>query len=128
MTDTDSRPTGPLARVGQSDSFAGLTRIGILVVGAIITWAGFDFHSALDDIHQNQRAIIALGDRTTHVEDVAANALTSGREFRLWTEGRVNDLTSLINSSGQQINEIDRKEELTKTRVRCLENKTRCPP
>lgn len=127
MTDTDAKPSGPLARVGQSDSFAGFTRLSIVVVGAIIGWASFDFRSALSDIRDNQKAIIALADRTTRVEDTTANVGASLREFRLYAEGQFNSLTTDFNSQSQRITDIDRSQGKTVSRVLCLENRTRCP-
>lgn len=134
MTDNDheGKQTGPLARIGQNDSFAGITRIGILFLPVLLTgiigWAASDMKSMLSRIDENQNAIIAIGNRTTRVEDAAALALSSGHEFRTWTEGRVNDLTSGLNADGRLINDIDRKQAETTNRVRCLENRTRCPP
>ena len=127
ITDPDGRAAGPLARVGQSDSFAGLTRLSILIGGAIITWAGFDLRAALDDIHQNQKAIIALADRTTHVEDATTHLGDSLREFRLFAEGQFNSLNSDFNSQSARITDIDRAQGKTLGRVLCLENKTKCP-
>lgn len=139
MTDIDGKQTGPLARLGQNDSAAGLSRLGIGLMlaafGGIIAWGGHDLGVMFDRLNENQRAIVALGDRTTRVEDAAANAReaaataqNSSKDFRIWTEGRVNDLTSGINADARQIDEIDRKQELTANRVRCLEHKTSCPP
>lgn len=132
MTDTDNRPVGPLARIGQSDSAAGLSRLGIALMtaalGGLIAWGSHDLGVMFDRLNENQRAIIAIGDRMTHVEDKADLALTSSKEFRIWTEGRVNDLTSHLNASDRLIDQIDRKQSEASNRVRCLENKTRCPP
>lgn len=139
MTDPEAKPNGPLARLGQNDSAAGLSRLGIGILlaalGAIFAWGGHDLGVMFDRLNENQRAIVALGDRTTRVEDAAANARdaataaqNSSKDFRIWTEGRVNDLTSQINAEGRQIDQVDRSQAETTNRVRCLENRTRCPP
>lgn len=127
MTEPDHRQSNPLARVGQSDSFAGFTRLSMLIGGAMVTWAAFDLQTALRRIDENQKAIIAVADRTTHVEDTSANVAASLREFRLYTEGQFNALNSDVNMQSQRMTDLDRAQGKTLGRVLCLENKTRCP-
>lgn len=128
----DNRPPGPLARIGQSPSAAGLSRVGIafltVVLTGLVAWGAHDLDSMLDRINENSKAIIALGDRTTHVEDKADLALTSSKEFRLWTEGRVNDLTAQINANSRQTYDVNAGLTSANNRIHCLENKSRCPP
>lgn len=124
MPDDPPKQTGPLARVGQNDAFAGVTRIGIVLFGVVMTaifaWGASDVRGSLNDIKENQRAIIAIGDRTTRLEDTTANTATSIREFRLWAESQVGILVSNGNSDSKSINALDR-------RVFCLESHTKCP-
>jgi len=127
MTDPDNRQSGPLARVGQSDSFAGFTRLSIVIGGVLISWAAFDLQAALHRIDENQKAIIALADRTTHLEDRSSTVSESLKEFRLWTEGQIGGLNADLNTQSQRINEVDRSQAKTLGRVLCLENRTKCP-
>lgn len=127
MPDEPQKQSGPLARVGQNDSFAGLTRIGILFVGAALAWAAFDFRAALSRIDENQRAIIAVADRTTHLEDSTTNTANSIKEFRLWAESQVVNLVTQTNTDAKSINDLDRAQGKLSQRVLCLENKVRCP-
>jgi hypothetical protein len=124
LTDSDNKPTGPLARAGKNDSFAGLTRIWIVALPVFVTalfyWGEQDVSSVLRDVRSNQEAIIAIRDRTTHLEDSTANTATSVREFRLWAESQVGVLISNSNGDAKSINALDR-------RVLCLEKHTLCP-
>lgn len=124
MHDEQPKQSGPLARVGQNDSFAGLTRIGIVLFGVVMTaifaWAASDVRGSLNDIRENQRAVIALGDRTTRLEDSSVNTGQAIKEFRLWAESQVGILITNSNTDAKQINQLDR-------RVLCLENRTKCP-
>ena len=119
-TDPDNRSTGPLARVGQNDAFAGVTRIGILVVGVLLSVLGYDFHSALGRLDDAQKDIAKTMDRTTRLEDSSVNTAQAIKEFRLWAEGQVGILITNSNADAKSISALDR-------RVFCLESHTKCP-
>jgi len=125
------KPPGPLARVGQNDAFAGFTRIGIVVLGVVLTgisgWAASDLKGVLSDIKDNQAAVISLGLRTQHLEDSQTNSAAAMREFREWTVGQVTGINNQINADSQRLNEIDRSQGKALSRILCLENHVRCP-
>lgn len=122
-----NRPTGPLARVGQNDSFAGFTRLWMAVAGLLVAWAAFDVKGVLKDIKDNQVAIQMIGDRTTHLEGAASTAATNLNEFRLWTQDRVRDLAGDIKDEDKRLYAVETAEGKTVSRVACLEHHSTCP-
>jgi hypothetical protein len=134
MSDQPDRPpnTGPLAKLGRNDSFAGATRIVVSVGGilltAIIGWARADIQSALDNIKSNQQAIERLAERTTVLEQRTDSDKESVVEFRQWTTSQVSGLNNQGNTTASDLGHLQSSHERLEGRVRCLEHKVPCPP
>lgn len=122
----DKKP-GILSRAGNSPSFAGLTRYGVLLIGAAISWAAYDAHDVIQSVKDDQVAISKLAEKTKGVEDATGTLKSTLEEYRHWAGTSIDNLVAGQNLQAKSLYELQVGATRTGNRLQCLEVNRPCP-